>query len=108
MIALRIVKALLVATVGVWAALVAYGNVADYGSNWAFVQHVLAMDTVFADKPLKSRAVTDPGAQRIAYTMGDIDELRCLADIEGAFGRQGTVDHLHDASGSRAHHHDAG
>jgi len=67
MVALRIVKALLVATVGAWAALVAYGNVADYASNWAFVQHVLAMDTVFADNPLKSRAITDPGVQRIAY-----------------------------------------
>ena len=67
MSALRIVKAVLVASVGAWAGLVAYGNVADYGSNWAFVQHVLAMDTVFADNPLKSRAITDPSLQRLAY-----------------------------------------
>jgi len=67
MISLRTVKALLVASVGAWAALVAYGNLADYGANWAFVQHVLAMDTVFQDNPLKSRAVTDPAVQRIAY-----------------------------------------
>jgi len=67
MSALRIVKALLVASIGAWAGLVAYGNLADYGANWAFVQHVLAMDTVFQDNPLKTRAVTDPIVQRIAY-----------------------------------------
>ena len=47
--------------------LVAYGNIADYNANWQFVQHVLAMDTVFPDNPLKSRAITDPGLQKLAY-----------------------------------------
>jgi predicted small integral membrane protein len=64
---LRTVKAVLVASIALWATLVAYGNIADYGSNWAFVQHVLAMDTVFPDNPLRSRAITDPAVQRIAY-----------------------------------------
>lgn len=67
MSALRVVKAVLVATVGGWAALVAYGNLADYAGNWAFVQHVLAMDTVFPNNPLKSRAITDPAIQKYAY-----------------------------------------
>src|SRR5262245_45271137 len=66
---LRVMKAVLVASIGVWAALVAYGNIVDYGGNWAFVQHVLSMDTVFADNPLKSRAITDPTLQRIAYAL---------------------------------------
>ena len=66
---LRVVKSVLVASVGAWAVLVAYGNLADYGANWAFVQHVLAMDTVFTDNPLKSRAITDPTLQRIAYAL---------------------------------------
>jgi predicted small integral membrane protein len=65
--ALRIVKSLLVATLGGWALLVAYGNIADYNANWQFVQHVLAMDTVFPDNPLKSRAITDPALQPLAY-----------------------------------------
>ena len=65
--AIRATKAVLVASIGFWALLVAYGNLADYGANWAFVQHVLAMDTVFADNPLKSRAITDPALQRAAY-----------------------------------------
>lgn len=64
---LRIVKSLLVASIGGWALLVAYGNLADYGSNWQFVQHVLAMDTVFPSNPLKSRAITDPAVQKFAY-----------------------------------------
>jgi predicted small integral membrane protein len=57
--ALRIIKSLLVATLGGWALLVAYGNIADYNANWQFVQHVLAMDTVFPDNPLNG-AINDP------------------------------------------------
>jgi predicted small integral membrane protein len=64
---LRIIKAIMVATVGGWALLIAYDNMVDYGSNWAFVQHVLAMDTVFPDNALKSRAITDPALQKFAY-----------------------------------------
>jgi predicted small integral membrane protein len=69
MATLRIVKAIMVATVGGWAFLIAYDNVVDYGSNWAFVQHVLAMDTVFPDNALKSRAITDPTLQKYVYWM---------------------------------------
>jgi predicted small integral membrane protein len=61
---LRVIKAIMVATVGGWAFLIAYDNVVDYGSNWAFVQHVLAMDTVFPDNALKSRAIADPALQK--------------------------------------------
>ena len=38
---IRAVKALLVGCIGAFGVLVAYDNVVDYGSNWAFVQHVL-------------------------------------------------------------------
>ena len=65
---IRAIKALLVACIGAFGVLVAYDNVVDYGSNWAFVQHVLSMDTVFPDNALRtSRAITDPGVQRVAY-----------------------------------------
>lgn len=56
-------KASLVAMIGVFFAAVAFGNVTDYDTNWAFVQHVLAMDTIFPGSTLKWRAITD---QRIA------------------------------------------
>jgi predicted small integral membrane protein len=67
MATLRFIKAVMVATVAGWAFLIAYDNVVDYGSNWAFVQHVLSMDTVFPGNALKSRAITDPALQKFGY-----------------------------------------
>lgn len=63
----RLCKAALVATIAAIMALVALGNVADYGANWAFVEHVLAMDTVFPNSPLAWRAIPDPTLQTGAY-----------------------------------------
>jgi len=39
----------------------------DYGSNYAFVQHTLSMDTVFPDNTLKYRAILDPLVWSLAY-----------------------------------------
>ena len=65
---IRGVKAFLVACIGAFGLLVAYDNVVDYGSNWAFVQHVLSMDTVFPDNALRTtRAITSVDVQRLAY-----------------------------------------
>ena len=83
---LRIIKSLLVASVGGWALLVAYGNIADYDANWTFVQHVLAMDTVFPDNPNKSRAITDPSLQRLAYwSIIAVEWVMGLACLYGAW-----------------------
>lgn len=60
-------KTSLVAMAAAFFALVAFNNVIDYGSNWAFIQHVLAMNTVFSDSTLKSRAITDPRLAMLAY-----------------------------------------
>src|SRR4051794_23546274 len=57
----------MVAGLAAFALLVAADNVADYGSNEAFVRHVLAMDTTFPQNALRWRAVTDPGLQTAAY-----------------------------------------
>ncbi len=64
---IRLIKAIMVLAVGLWALLVGFNNVADYEANRQFVQHVLAMDTVFPDNPLKHRAITDPRWQTAAY-----------------------------------------
>jgi predicted small integral membrane protein len=64
---IRILKAAMVCSVGAWALLIAAGNVIDYDSNWHFVQHVLSMDTVFADNRLKYRAITNPTLQALGY-----------------------------------------
>lgn len=64
---IRVLKALMVASVGVWALLIAVDNVIDYDSNWQFIRHVLSMDTVFPDNALKYRAITNPTLQAVGY-----------------------------------------
>jgi predicted small integral membrane protein len=67
MLAIRLVKTIMVASVALFALLTAYNNVADYGSNYAFVRHTLTMDTTFPDNALKGRAITSPVAWALAY-----------------------------------------
>jgi predicted small integral membrane protein len=57
----------MVLAVGLWALLVGIDNLLDYGSNWQFVRHVLSMDTVFPDNPLKYRAVTSSALEAAGY-----------------------------------------
>jgi predicted small integral membrane protein len=66
-IAVRLSKMVMTGGLAFWAFLVTLGNVTDYDSNWLFVQHVLAMDTVFADSSLTWRAITNPAVQTLAY-----------------------------------------
>ena len=67
MILVRLCKIALVGSVAFFFSLVAYGNIADYDANWQFVQHVLSMDTTFANSSLRSRAITDPSLQTGGY-----------------------------------------
>lgn len=64
---IRFLKSLMVAAVGLWALVVGADNLVDYDANWQFVKHVLSMDTVFPDNPLRYRAITNPTLQAIAY-----------------------------------------
>jgi predicted small integral membrane protein len=63
----RLSRILLMAAIALWVSLVAFGNLTDVGSNWPFVQHVLAMDTIFPDAGIHYRAITSPWLQRTAY-----------------------------------------
>ncbi|WAZ22370.1 DUF2165 domain-containing protein [Streptomyces cinnabarinus] len=65
--ALRLTATLLTASVALYMALVAFGNITDFGTNQQFVRHVLAMDTTFKDDDLMWRAVTSKGLQDAAY-----------------------------------------
>ncbi|WP_019057403.1 DUF2165 domain-containing protein [Streptomyces prunicolor] len=58
---------LLTATVALYIALVAFGNITDFGTNQQFVRHVLAMDTTFKDDDLMWRAVSGKGLQDAVY-----------------------------------------
>jgi predicted small integral membrane protein len=67
MTTVRLSKIILVAAIALLASLVAFGNLTDYGTNFAFVQHVLQMDTVFPDTTIRWRAIDSPALHHAAY-----------------------------------------
>ena len=67
MIAVRIAKIAMVGAIALFATLVSFGNVTDYWTNFAFVQHVLAMDTIFPNSTIAYRAIASPVLHHIAY-----------------------------------------
>jgi len=64
---LRIAKIATAASIAAFLTLVTFGNITDYDTNFAFVQHVLAMDTIFATSTITYRAVTNPLLHHLAY-----------------------------------------
>jgi len=60
MIVIRASKVVLVAAIALFASLVTFGNLTDYNTNWAFVQHVLSMDSVFPGSRTIWRALSSP------------------------------------------------
>ena len=71
----RTSKAMTVAAIALLASLVAFGNITDYGTNLAFVQHVLMMDTIFPNATIKYRAIDNPMLQQAAYVLIIATEL---------------------------------
>ena len=63
----RLSKTALVAAMALFSTLAAFGNITDYGTNFAFVQHVLMMDTIFPDATIAYRAITNPVLHHAAY-----------------------------------------
>jgi len=104
MLAIRAAKVIMVAAIALFASLVTFGNLTDYGTNYAFVQHVLSMDTIFAFSTIKYRAVTDPALYHAAYALiiaaegvtavlcwiGAVALLRNIRADAGAFNRAKT------------------
>jgi predicted small integral membrane protein len=69
MIVIRLAKIAMVAGLALFASLVAFGNITDYGSNFVFVQHVLSMDTVFPTSNIHYRVITSPALHHAAYAL---------------------------------------
>ncbi len=67
MIVIRVAKIAMVAAIALFATVVAFGNITDYGTNFAFVQHVLSMDTIFERSTIRYRAITSPALHHLAY-----------------------------------------
>ncbi|MEV5102548.1 DUF2165 domain-containing protein [Streptomyces massasporeus] len=83
---LSLAATLLTATIALYMALVAFGNITDFGTNQQFVRHVLAMDTTFKDEDLMWRAVTSQGLQDAAYVaIIAWETLAALALIYGSW-----------------------
>ncbi|MGC5699915.1 DUF2165 domain-containing protein [Pseudomonas sp. NFXW11] len=63
----RDVKIIMTLAVAAFALLVAWNNISDYGSNFAFVQHVLSMDSVFPGNSATDRALAQPWLWHAGY-----------------------------------------
>jgi predicted small integral membrane protein len=66
---LRPAAGVLTGILALYIALVALGNITDFGTNQQFVRHVLAMDTTFQDKDLMWRAITSTALEDTAYVL---------------------------------------
>ena len=69
MIAIRAAKAATVAAIALFATLVVFGNLTDYNTNFAFVEHVMSMGTIFPFSTIKYRAITNPALWHAAYAL---------------------------------------
>jgi len=81
----RIAKSALVGAVGVYLAIVVFNNLTDYGSNFAFVQHVLAMDTTFPGNGGMWRALSAPWIAHAFFASIIVWEaVACAMSLMGA------------------------
>jgi predicted small integral membrane protein len=67
MLIVRYAKIVMSLALAAFCLLVTIDNIIDYNANYAFVQHVLSMDTVFPDNDLKYRDITSPTLWHLAY-----------------------------------------
>lgn len=65
----RCAKVAMTTCLALFALLVAFNNLTDYGSNFAFVQHVLRMDTIFEGSTARWRAIDHPLVWHAAYAL---------------------------------------
>jgi predicted small integral membrane protein len=63
----RIAKLCLLASVALFYTFVVFNNLTDYNSNFQFVRHVLAMDTIFPGNPELWRSLPTPGFHYVFY-----------------------------------------
>ncbi|MDX6351071.1 MAG: hypothetical protein QOF84_5861 [Streptomyces sp.] len=66
---LRFAGLALTASVALYIAIVAFSNITDFGTNQAFVRHVLTMDTTFKDDDLTWRAITSHTVADAVYVV---------------------------------------
>ncbi|UVM55105.1 DUF2165 domain-containing protein [Pseudomonas sp. B21-012] len=83
---IRLGKILLTAFIGIFGALVVFGNLTDYASNFVFVQHTLSMDTTFPGNALLYRSITSPPLHHLFYWLIIAAQALCtLCFVVGAW-----------------------
>ena len=65
----RVAKLVMVASLAAFALLVAFDNLTDYDTNFAFVGHVLSMDGTPPEGALAYRRLTAPALWHAAYAL---------------------------------------
>lgn len=102
---MRLSKALMVCAIAFFSTLVAFGNITDYATNFAFVHHVFAMDTIFPGASITYRAIHTEWIQHLGYVgiisletltailcwVGGIKLLKNLKQPAQVFNRQKNV-----------------
>ncbi|HHX4060038.1 MAG: DUF2165 family protein [Burkholderia contaminans] len=63
----RLSKAAMVLAMAFFASLVAFGNMTDYATNFAFVHHVFLMDTTFPGNGIMYRAIGTTWVHHAGY-----------------------------------------
>lgn len=84
MLAIRLAKLGCAAAVAFYVALVAFNNITDYWTNFAFVTHVLDMDQTFPQSDIRWRAITSPILHHAGYVL--IIGVEVLVAALNAFG----------------------
>src|SRR5271168_68071 len=59
----------MVGCLAVFALLVSFDNLIDYDTNYAFVRHILSMDTTPPGNPLVYRRITSPVLWQVGYAL---------------------------------------
>lgn len=89
---IRLAKALLTLATGLYGAIVVFGNLTDYQTNYTFIRHVLTMDSTYPDNKIMYRSIESPRVHHallrfiifiealitILCTKGGLDMLRHL------------------------------
>lgn len=100
--AIRLAKSLMALSFGGFAAVVVFGNLTDYNSNFNYVSHVLSMDTTFPGNTIMYRAITAPWMHHAAYAGIIFTEA-----VIGALCLKGGFSMLKALSASAEHFHQA-
>jgi predicted small integral membrane protein len=69
MIETRITKVVMVVSLALFALLITFDNLTDYDTNYAFVRHVLSMDTTFPGNALLYRRIRSPALWQAGYAL---------------------------------------